>query len=114
MKKIFQYTLAAFLLSAGTACTKNLDIDPTASIDEQNALSTSSGVQTALNGAYANLGSGTFFGGEAFVMSDLLGDAGELGWKGTFAGLTQIFNKDIPKNNGFITDTWLQGYRVIN
>lgn len=102
------------LLFATTDCNKNLDIEPTASIDEQNALSTSSGVLTALNGAYANLGSGTFFGGEIFVFSDLLGDAGELGWKGTFAGLTQIFNKDIPKNNTFITATWLQGYRVVN
>lgn len=114
MKKNSHYILAAFLVVTAAACSKNLDINPTASIDEQNALSTASGVQTALNGAYANLGGGTVFGGEIFVMSDLLGDAGELGWKGTFAGLTQIFNKDIPKNNGFITDTWLNSYRVIN
>jgi tetratricopeptide (TPR) repeat protein len=47
-------------------------------------------------------------------MSDLLADAGELRWSGTFQGLTQIYNKAIPKNNGFVRDTWLQGYRVIN
>lgn len=99
-------------LSAG--CDKRLDTIPRQSIDEQNALSTSSGVQTALNGAYANLGSGSLYGGEIFLYSDLLGDAGDIRFTGTFQGLTQIFTKAIPKNNGFITATWLQGYRVIN
>lgn len=96
------------------ACNKKLDITPTQSIDEANALNTSSGVLTALNGAYANLGNASFYGGDVFLYSDLLGDAGELKWSGTFQGLTQIYNKAIPKNNGFVTSTWLQGYRVVN
>ncbi|GAC1586795.1 MAG: RagB/SusD family nutrient uptake outer membrane protein [Ginsengibacter sp.] len=102
------------LFIAATACNKKLDITPTQSIDEVNALNSNSGVLTALNGAYANLGAAAFYGGDVFLYSDLLGDAGELKWSGTFQGLTQIYNKAIPKNNGFVTTTWLQGYRVIN
>ena len=102
------------LFIAAVSCNKKLDIIPTQSIDELNALNTSSGVLTALNGAYSNLGNSAFYGGDVFLYSDLLGDAGELKWSGTFQGLTQIYNKSIPKNNGFVTSTWLQGYRVIN
>ena len=43
-----------------------------------------------------------------------MADAGDIRFNGTFQGLIQINNKAIPKNNGFITATWLQGYRVIN
>lgn len=96
------------------SCNKKLDISPTESVDEINALNTSSGVLTALNGAYFDLGGINLYGGEIFLYSDLLGDAGEIRWNGTFQGLTQIYNKSIPKNNGFISNTWLQGYRTIN
>lgn len=114
MKKKLSNIIIACILLTGTACQKHLDINPTQSIDEQNALQTSSGVLTALNGAYSNLGNTALYGGDIFLYSDLLGDAGEIRWNGTFQGLTQIYNKAIPKNNAFVATTWLQGYRVIN
>jgi hypothetical protein len=49
-----------------------------------------------------------------FVMSELLGDFNELIWSGTFQGMTQIYNKAIPVNNGFVSTTWLSGYGAIN
>ena len=106
--------ITSLLVISLLACNKKLDISPTQSIDEISALNTSSGVLTALNGAYAELGNSSLYGGDIFLYSDLLGDAGEIRWNGTFQGLTQIYNKAIPKNNGFITSTWLQGYKVIN
>lgn len=114
MKKHIVRISTALLLFVATGCQKKLDITPRQSIDEQEALNTHSGVLTALNGAYSNLGGAAFYGGDVMIYSDLLADAGELRWSGTFAGLTQIYNKTIPKNNGFVRDTWLQGYRVIN
>lgn len=106
--------MTAAVCLAGTGCQKQLDIEPTQSIDENSALSTSSGVLTALSGAYADLGAAEFFGGDTYLYSDLLADAGEIRWNGTYAGLTQIYNKSIPKNNVFVRDTWLQGYQAIN
>jgi len=114
MKKKFINITAAVLLIAITGCEKKLDVNPTQSVDAKDALTTSAEVVTALNGAYSNLGNTAFYGGDIFLYQDLLGDAGELRWNGTFAGLTQIYNKAIPKNNNFVTATWLQGYRVIN
>lgn len=93
---------------------KKLDTKPTQSIDESVALNTSADVQVALVGAYSDLGNTDFYGGLPFVAADLLGDFNEIAWSGTFQGLTQIKNKSIPIDNGFVTRTWLTGYRAIN
>ena len=65
-------------------------------------------------GSYADLGRADEYGGRVFVNPDLLGDNNELIWSGTFQGMTQIFNKSIPVDNGFITNTWLTSYTAIN
>ncbi|HEV8082346.1 MAG TPA: RagB/SusD family nutrient uptake outer membrane protein [Chitinophagaceae bacterium] len=44
----------------------------------------------------------------------MLGNSGEVTWSGTYQGFTQINNKAIPVDNGFVTDTWLAGYTAIN
>lgn len=106
-----------FLLSATFAlfgCDKELDTTPTQSIDEKDALKTSKDVEVALVGAYSDLGTSAFYGGNIFVCADLLGDNNELSWSGTYQGMTQIKNKEIPVDNGFVSDSWLAGYRAIN
>lgn len=96
------------------SCSKQLDTTPTQSIDRDGALTTSKDVEVALTGAYADLGVSAFYGGNIFVCADLLGDFNELNWSGTYQGMTQIKNKEIPVDNGFVSDSWLAGYRVIN
>ncbi len=110
-RKIFSILFLSILILG--SC-KKLDTKPTQSIDESVALNTSADVQVALVGAYAELGNTDFYGGLPFVEADLLGDFNEINWSGTFQGLTQIKNKAIPIDNGFVTRTWLSGYRVIN
>ncbi|MEP6582927.1 MAG: RagB/SusD family nutrient uptake outer membrane protein [Ginsengibacter sp.] len=97
-----------------SSCGKKLDTVPTQSIDASAALGTSNDVQVALVGAYSALGAADFYGGRAFVGPELLANSGEIDWSGTYQGLTQIYNKSIPVDNGFITDTWLTGYTAIN
>ncbi len=103
-----------FVILIFTACNKKLDTTPQNSIDASTALLTSSDVQAALIGAYSDLGAADFYGGRAFVGPDLLGNTDEIDWSGTYQGFTQIYNKSIPVDNGFVTDTWLTGYKTIN
>jgi len=110
--KIYSIILFTAIL-INTGC-KKLDTLPTQSIDESAALNTSADVQVALVGTYSDLGSADFYGGLPFLASDLLGDFNEIAWSGTFQGLTQIKNKSIPVDNGFVTRTWQSGYRAIN
>ena len=108
------YLLMMVLTLVASSCNDQLNIDPAQSIDVNNALSTSGDVKATLVGAYSELGSGDLYGGGIYVYADLLGNNGDMGFYGTFQGLTQINNKDIPINNGFISDVWTKSYKVIN
>src|SRR4029077_19507678 len=104
MKKyLLNNILIAAMLFAG--CSKELNTEPTGSIDANNALKTSKDVEVALVGAYADLGDDDFYGGSIFVCADLLGNSNEIDWSGTYQGMTQIFNKAIPVDNGFVSAT---------
>lgn len=106
--------LALFTIVLASSCEKRLDVEPTQTVDETNALNSSSDVEAALVGAYAQLGSSASYGGNSQVNQELLGNSTTLNWAGTYQGMTQIYNKAIPINNGFITDTWTESYTAIN
>jgi starch-binding outer membrane protein, SusD/RagB family len=115
MKNTIRFILAGFVLLATISCEKNLDIEPTQSIDEDKALLTSSDVEAALVGAYSDLGDGDVYGGSLFVLSELLGNTpSSLGWSGTFQTMTQVYNKLIPVDNADVRDTWTDAYQTIN
>ena len=110
--KIFTLLLTTSVLVFG--CKKPLDVQPVQSIDESVALKTNADVQVALVGSYSDMGAADLYGGRVYVNTELLGNSNEISWAGTFQGLTQIFNKTIPIDNGFVAGTWLTGYRTIN
>ena len=114
MKQSIQNIFFLLVLLFAMSCNKKLDTTPKQSIDASTALLTPSDVQVALVGAYADMGNADVYGGRAFINPDLLGDNNELTWTGTFAGMTQIKNKAIPVDNGFVRDTWLGAYAAIN
>lgn len=112
-KKIF----SVFLVAAAIcfySCSKELDTTPYDNIDQNDALKTSSDVEGLLVGAYGDLGATDLYGGGVFVTADLLGDFNEISWSGTYQGMTQIKNKAIPVDNGFVEDTWTEAYKTIN
>ena len=115
MKKIV-YALAAALLLAGplTSCDKKLDINPVDNVLADKALLTSADVEAALVGCYAGIQNAEGYGGYIQLMSDLLGDDGEVSFVGTFVPPNQINQKAILKDNGFVSAIWLNAYNVIN
>ncbi len=110
--KIFSILLTGLILMVG--CKKPLDVELAQSVDVKDALKTSNDVQAALIGSYSDMGAADLYGGRVYVNTELLGNNDEIGWAGTFQGLTQIYNQTIPVDNGFVTNTWLTGYRTIN
>ncbi len=110
IENILLYSTALFVLG----CNKKLDTTPTSSIDAGSALTTSVDVKLALVGAYKDFGTADFFGGIIFLEGDLMAYGSELDWSGTYQELTQINNKTIPVDNGFVSSNWLDGYTAIN
>ena len=113
-KRIIYIAFAGILFGLISSCNKNLDIKPNSSIDQADAIKTSDDVKALLIGAYADMGSRSFYGGRVFLEQDLLGNTNDIDWTGTFQQMTQIFQKQIPVDNSFISDVWLTGYKTIN
>jgi starch-binding outer membrane protein, SusD/RagB family len=119
MKKIhFLYSLALSGLFILGSCADRLEVLPTQTIDEKVALSTSKGVETFLIGAYdglqgTNTNGDTYAGGFQYT-SELLGDANEIRFAGTFANLLEMWNKALPANNLTAETQWVRAYTTIN
>lgn len=113
--RILKYSIVAVLAFQGlTSCEKKLDIKPTQSIDETDALKTSSDVEAALIGAYSDLGDADVYGGSLGVVAELLAGTDEIEFGGTFETYLDIYNKSIPVNSTQVSFAWMDPYRVIN
>ncbi|WP_460471585.1 RagB/SusD family nutrient uptake outer membrane protein [Emticicia fontis] len=97
-----------------TSCDKQLDVKPTASIEETEALTNSLAVEVTLTGAYNALSSINLYGGAIQYSGDLMGDESEVRFAGTFAQLDEIWRKTFTTSNSQVQATWLAGYNTIN
>ncbi|MCC5933885.1 MAG: RagB/SusD family nutrient uptake outer membrane protein [Candidatus Cyclonatronum sp.] len=103
--------LAGFLM---ISCDSLLDVDPQQSIDESDALSTPGNVQAALVGAYSQHRTGSQYGGRYMMLPDLLADAGDIAWTGTFFQPREVFDKVISADNSYTQSVWVGSYNTIN
>src|SRR5687768_390352 len=86
--RIYIYsTVLAIGLFVTSACNNKLDVDPTDSIDESTALSTSKDVEVTLIGCYDALQDNDVYGGAFQYSSELLGNNDEIGFGGTFQNM---------------------------
>ncbi len=102
--------VAALLL---TSCDF-LQVEPKQSISSDQALSSAQNVRAALNGAYNDLSDNNLYGGQYMMLPDLLADAGDVQWVGTFNEPAEIVRKNIQTNNGFVELQWTEAYEAIN
>lgn len=111
-----KYTVCASLILLLSACSKQLDLQPTQSIETGQALLTAKDVQITLVGAYSGLNSESLYGGVVFLAPDLLGTAGQgiINWTGTYQSLTEMTNQSITVTNGYVSSIWLSAYQNIN
>ena len=106
-------SLAAALFSF-VACDGKLDIVPTQSIDQNNALNSEQDVKITLVGAYDGLADNDVYAGGFEYFNDLLGDDREVLFGGTFSTIDEIWRKTLTTTNSQITTTWLNTYDAIN
>lgn len=111
-KNIFPWVAVLGVLL--TSCDSKLDLKPQNQVDASSAVATSGDVKALLVGAYNTLGGEDVLGGNIQRDAELLGDAGEIFWDGTFVAPDEIFRKRLLVNNGQAAETWLDSYRTIN
>ncbi|WP_337045002.1 RagB/SusD family nutrient uptake outer membrane protein [Emticicia sp. 17c] len=113
-KNIKNWLFTGAIVAFMTSCDKQLDVKPTAYIEESDALSTSQAVEVTLTGAYDALSSINLYGGAIQYSGDLLGDDAEVRFAGTFTTLDELWRKTFTTTNGQTQLTWLQAYNTIN
>lgn len=111
LKYGFYVSTAGLLL---TACDNRLNVQPTQSIEQSQALNTEQDIQGTLVGAYDGLGDINLYGGGIQYIGDLLGDNRDVLFGGTFATVDEIWRKAVTTSNTVTRDFWLDGYGTIN
>lgn len=114
IKDIKYWFLGCGLALTAISCDGKLDIDPTQSISETNALSTEKDVNVTLIGAYDGMSDVDVYGGGFQFTTELMGDDREVLFGGTFGNMDEIWRKAITTSNTQTQATWLDSYNAIN
>ena len=114
MKNQYIYILTFLSLLFLPACDDRLDVEPTLSISEETALSSSASVSKLLVGAYEIDGNAYSHGGYIQIYSDLLGADQEVSWNGTFFEPREALTKEMNAINFLFEDSWRNTYKVIS
>ena len=96
------------------ACEDQLNIEPAQSISGDFAVTSESNIENILIGVYDEAGQGPSYGGQIHVISELIGNDGQVNWGGTFLAPAEIINRSILPDNGFVGGLWNNAYEVIN
>ncbi|RZT00201.1 RagB/SusD family nutrient uptake outer membrane protein [Aquimarina brevivitae] len=110
-KYIITLTLFATLL---LSCEERLDIDPQQALTNEDAFDTADKISNILIGAYAQAGQAASYGGQITIITELLGNNGELQWNGTFTDQAEFDAKNVSTTNETVAAYWLNSYSIIN
>jgi len=102
--------LAGLLLLA--ACDEPLDVNPTTSIPQEEALNTPQKVAAGVRGIYDALQQGGAYSRELIVFPDLYTD--NLDFTGTFDTDAEVDENAVQAANGSVLDIWDDLYDAIN
>lgn len=115
MKNYLNYKiLFSFLALSFIACDDNLDIEPEQDLSPEIATESPQNIQNILNSIYGDARSDDSYAGGIALASELLANAGELGWNGTYVQPAEFNEKAVLTGNSFSAGTWLNGYQINN
>ncbi|UJH89876.1 RagB/SusD family nutrient uptake outer membrane protein [Antarcticibacterium sp. 1MA-6-2] len=115
MKKYITYRLFFSMLALSfIACDDNLDIEPEQDLSPEVATESPSNIMNILNSIYADLRSDDAYAGGIALISELLGNTGDLSWNGTYLEPGEFDEKAVVAANSFVSGTWLNAYQINN
>jgi hypothetical protein len=94
------------------SCEDLLDIQPTDSISDTEAIKDKTGVNRAVTGAYNALMQTGSYGRYLIIVEDLAAD--NLKWTGTTRDYSQFDENTIAADNGIVDGIWASAYDCIN
>ncbi len=116
MKTKYFSIFLGFIFLAGifSSCEDFLEVEPTTAVSDDAIYGDHDGVVNALNGAWSFVGSSNLYAGTSIFHSDLVANAGEMNWVGTFIQYRQYNWKSMDPNDGNIAAKWNVSYKTID
>ena len=115
MKKYLNFKLLFSFLAIGfIACDDNLDVEPEQNLSPEVATESPANIKTILNNIYGEARQGVSYGGGIGMAAELLANAGDLSWNGTFVQPGEYNEKALLADNSFVRDIWLNAYEINN
>jgi tetratricopeptide (TPR) repeat protein len=106
-----ELALLAIVLLA-SSCESFLDVQPRESISDQSTIVDKISAETALNGVYSALGSGSYYGTTFQSIGYLSGD--NVQWTGSQSQVQEFINHRVSPENSTIAGAWVAIYNTIN
>ena len=117
MKTIFSRSAAVLTLGLAlglTACDKQLNINPTQSVDATTALNSEDKVGSAVVGLYAELDDPNLYGTNLILVPELLAADNYIFFQGTFSNFRDISRRLTRNDNTTAEGIWREAYQDIN
>lgn len=110
--KQLQYIFSLALLITFSSCEKYLDVEPRASISDEQPVYDKASAETALRGVYSALADAGYYGVSFQSIGYLSGD--NVQWTGSQSQVQEFINHKVNAENSTINAAWIAIYRTIN
>jgi hypothetical protein len=111
--KLTKYIFAGLLLSGVVGCEKSIELNPTHSLSQENALKSMSDYQASLSSVYNSLRGVGYYGRNMSVLGDMNAD-NLVQTSESLVNFLTITDWVYVQSDGTVAETWLAGYGVIN
>jgi len=113
-KHSINVALLASIMVFGNSCTKDLlDPTPTTSIIDNEAFATPARILSLVNGMYAGVKHGEFYGGRYLIYNEIRGEEFIVNKPNGVTGL-DTWNQNVNSNTNEVVSLWSRSYAAIN
>lgn len=112
MKRIHYLLALSLSLTALTSCDSFLDVEPKASISDEQTIYDKTSAETALRGVYNALANANYYGTSFQSIGYLSGD--NIQWTGSQSQVQEFINHKVNAENATISSAWIAIYATIN
>lgn len=112
MKRINYLFALSLGLSVLTSCDSFLDVEPKASISDEQTIFDKASAETALRGVYNAVANSSYYGTTFQSIGYLSGD--NIQWTGSQSQVQEFINHKVNAENATVSNAWIAIYATIN
>jgi starch-binding outer membrane protein, SusD/RagB family len=113
MKTTFiKLNISLLIIAALTSCEKFLDVEPRASVSDEQTIFDKGSAESAIRGVYSALADGGYYGTTFQSIGYLNGD--NVQWTGSQSQVQEFINHRVNPENSTVAGAWVAIYRTIN